>query len=158
MGLTTVRDQYLHFFDWFTMLSNNVVIFLTIILFVAGFNTLSILLILIMERTSLIGTLKALGASNRQIQRVFVYRGLRILLAGLAWGNLLGLGLAALQWRFGLVPLDPETYYMASVPIQWDWSNIILLNLLMFSLVALIMVVPTFIITRISPIKAIRFA
>ncbi|MCU0451859.1 MAG: ABC transporter permease [Bernardetiaceae bacterium] len=158
MGLTTVRDQYLHFFDWFTMLSNNVVIFLTIILFVAGFNTLSILLILIMERTSLIGTLKALGASNRQIQQVFLYRGLRILLAGLAWGNLLGLGLAALQWRYGLVPLDPETYYMASVPIQWDWPNIIMLNLLMFSLVALIMVLPTLVITRISPIKAIRFA
>ena len=157
MQLELVTDQYLHFFDWFVMLNRNVVIFLSIILFVACFNTISILLILIMERTNMIGTLKALGATNAQIRRVFVYRGIRILLLGMAWGNALALGIGAIQYYFRPIPLDAETYYMSAVPVAWEWPTLIGLNLLMFVLVALILLIPTVIISRISPIKAIRF-
>jgi lipoprotein-releasing system permease protein len=157
MQLQAVTDQYVHFFDWFLMLNRNVVIFLSIILFVACFNTISILLILIMERTHMIGMLKALGATNTQVRQVFVFRGIRILLLGMAWGNGLALGFGTLQHHFRLIPLDAETYYMNAVPIAWDWLTLLGLNLLMLVLVSAILLLPTAIIARITPIKAIRF-
>jgi lipoprotein-releasing system permease protein len=157
MQLQAVTDQYVHFFDWFLMLNRNVVIFLSIILFVACFNTISILLILIMERTHMIGMLKALGATNAQVRQVFVFRGIRILLLGMAWGNGLALGFGLLQHHFRLIPLDAETYYMNAVPIAWDWPTLLGLNVLMFGLVSAILLLPTAIIARITPIKAIRF-
>lgn len=152
-----VSDKYIQIFDWLTLLNKNVVIFLTLILFVACFNMVSILLILIMERTPMIGILKALGASNGQIRKVFVFNGVNLILKGLVWGNLIGIGFGFLQYYFKIIPLDPENYYMSFVPIQWNWPMVLALNVLTFLMVSLVLIIPTMIISRIDPIKAIHF-
>jgi len=158
MTMDTVTNQYAHLFDWFAMLNRNVVIFLTIILVVASFNIVSVLLILIMERTNMIGSLKAFGASNRLIKRIFFYHGIKILLKGIGIGNLLALALGFIQYQFKLIPLDPENYYMNTVPIAWNWLNIIALNILLITITTLILWIPVSVISRITPIKAIRFS
>lgn len=152
-----ITDRNIQIFEWLGLLDRNVVIFLTIILFVAFFNIISILLILIMERTQMIGTLMALGATNGQLRRIFMYNGMQMVLRGMLWGNFIGLGFGAIQYYFQLIPLDKENYYMDFVPIQWNWPLIILLNIVVFGISLLIMLIPTIVISRIQPIKAIKF-
>ncbi len=155
--LQSVKDRYLEIFDWLSLINQNVYIFLVIILFVASFNMISVLLILIMERTQMIGTLKALGATNKQIRNIFINNGLVLVFKGLLWGNLIGIGLCALQFQFQLIPLDPENYYMSYVPIEWDWLTISLLNMLTFAIVAVVLLLPALFISRVSPVRSIRF-
>jgi lipoprotein-releasing system permease protein len=152
-----VIDQYLQIFDWLSLLNRNVVILLVLILFVACFSMISIVLILIMERTQLIGMLKAMGSTNQLIRRIFVVLGVRLIIRGLFWGNLLGLGLAALQHYFQLIPLDPVNYYMSYVPVKFDWFIIIMLNLITTVIIGLTLWIPVLIISRIQPIRSIRF-
>ena len=150
-------ERYIQIFEWLSLINNNVNILIFMVLFVASFNMISIVLILILERTNMIGTLKALGATDELIRKIFVYNGMQLLLRGLLIGNLLGLGLAALQYYFRVVPLDPENYYMSYVPIEFDWLVVLGLNLLTFLLVSLVLFLPALFISRIDPIKAIRF-
>lgn len=157
MYVEKISDKYLQIFDWLSLLNRNVVIFLSLILFVASFNMISILLILIMERTQMIGILKAIGASNSQIRNIFIYNGMLMILKGLVIGNAVGLGFGFLQQRFKFIPLDPENYYMSFVPISWDWPVIVILNVITFVTVTLVLLIPTIIIARINPIKAINF-
>ena len=152
-----VTDRNIQIFEWLGLLDRNVVIFLVIILFVAFFNIISILLILIMERTPMIGTLMALGASNAQLRRIFLLNGMQMVIKGLLWGNLIGLGFGALQYYFKLIPLDKQNYYMDYVPIQWNWTLIFILNLVLVIIALLIMLIPTIVVSRIHPIKAIKF-
>lgn len=153
-----VTDRNIQIFEWLSLLDRNVLIFLIIILFVAFFNIISILLILIMERTPMIGTLMALGARHGQLRNLFLYNGMQMVLKGMLWGNIVGLGFGAIQYYFELIPLDKQNYYMDFVPIQWNWPLIGLLNVVVFIISILIMLIPTMIITRIQPIKAIKFA
>jgi len=153
----SVKDLYLEIFDWLALINQNVYIFLVIILFVASFNMISVLLILIMERTQMIGTLKALGSTNKQIRDIFVSNGLMLVFKGLLWGNIIGVGFCALQYYFQIIPLDPENYYMSYVPIEWDLLSIFLLNLLTFIIVAMVLLLPALFISRISPVRSIRF-
>jgi lipoprotein-releasing system permease protein len=152
-----VSDKYIQMFEWLGLLQNNVVIFLVLILFVACFNMVSILLILIMERTQMIGVLKALGASNLQIRKIFSYNGFILILKGMILGNIIGIGFGLLQYYFQLIPLDPENYYMDFVPIEWNLLTIFGLNVLTFAIIALALNIPTTLILRIQPIRAIRF-
>ncbi len=110
-----------------------------------------------MERTQMIGVLKAVGAGNKLIRQIFVYNGMLLILKGLFLGNLIGICFGYLQARFKLIPLDPENYYMSHVPIHWDWISIIGLNILFFSVVSLALIIPTMIISRIDPVRSIRF-
>ena len=148
---------YAEIFDWLNLLDRNVVIFMTIILAVACFNMVSILIILILERTRMVGILKALGATNATIRRVFIYTGMRIILKGVLIGNLIGIGFGLVQKNFMIVGLDPTSYYMAYVPIQWDIGGLMLVNLLTFLVVSLSLLIPAGIITRMHPVKSIRF-
>jgi lipoprotein-releasing system permease protein len=157
MQIDDVRNIVPYFFDWFTMLNNNVIFFLFIILFVACLNIISVLLMMITERIEMVGTLKALGASNWQIQKIFFYNGVIILKWGLLLGNFIGIGLCAIQYYFKIIPLDPLSYYMDTVPISWSWQLILATNLLLTALVFLVLFVPTFVVTRIKAIRAIRF-
>ncbi len=152
-----ISDKYVQMFEWLELINNNVVIFLVLILFVACFNIVSILLILIMERTQMIGLLKAIGAHNRQIRRIFTYNGMRLIVRGMVLGNLIGIGFGVLQYYFKIVPLDPENYYMEFVPIQWDFLAILMVNALTFGIIGLVLSIPTAVILRIQPIRAIRF-
>ena len=151
------KDQYSQYFDWLSLLNQNVRFFIGLILIVACFNMVTVLFILIMERTNMIGVLKSLGATNVMIRKIFFYSGIRLTLKGLFYGNLLSLSLCALQYYFNIIPLDPENYYMSFVPVAWDFSSVILVNLLVLLIVGLSLILPTVIITRLSPIKAIRF-
>lgn len=152
-----VTDRNVQIFEWLNLLNRNVVIFLALILFVACFNMVSILMILIMERTPMIGTLMAMGATHGQLRRIFITNGMLLVLKGMLWGNVIALGFGFLQQQFRIIPLDKENYYMDTVPILWDWGIILGLNLLIFVLVMLILLIPATIISRIQPIKAIKF-
>ena len=150
-------QRYIQIFEWLSLINNNVNILIFMVLLVASFNMISIVLILILERTPMIGTLKALGATDQFIRRIFVYSGVRLIIMGLLIGNILGIGLAALQYYFKLIPLDPNNYYMSYVPIEFNWPIIIGLNILIFLIVSAVLYIPTLFISRIQPIKAIRF-
>ena len=150
-------EKYIQIFEWLSLINNNVDVLIFMVLFVASFNMISIVLILILERTNMIGTLKALGATDRLIRKIFVYSGIRLIVVGLIIGNVVGLGLAMLQYYFNFIPLDATNYYMSYVPIEFDWIIVAALNLLVLVLVSLVLVVPTLFVSRIDPIKAIRF-
>ncbi len=152
-----VSDKYIQVFDWLFLISRQVNIFLGIILFVVCVNMISIVLILIMERTQMIGILKAFGSPNSLIRKIFSYSGIQLMAKGLVFGNILGLGVCALQYYFKIIKLNPADYYMSYVPISWNWHIVILLNVLTFLLVAFIIYLPTNLIARIRPIKSIKF-
>ncbi|WP_194774458.1 ABC transporter permease [Pararhodonellum marinum] len=157
LKLVKVTDKYIQIFDWLHLLNNNVYVFMGLILFVAGFNMVSILFILIMERTQMIGILKALGASNKQIRKIFFWNGLRIIGRGLLIGNLIGIGLGWLQDQFKLIRLSPENYYMDYVPVYWNWEAILGMNVLILLATTLVLFIPAVVISNIHPIKSIRF-
>ena len=152
-----VTDRYIQIFDWLNLLNRNVMILLTIILFVAGTSIISILLILIMERTQMIGLLRVLGGEVKLIRSVFIWNGLRLIIKGLLWGNVIGTSLGLIQFYFELIPLDEATYYMDHAPIEIDIPIILGLNLLILLLVGLTLFIPASIISRVSPVKAVRF-
>jgi lipoprotein-releasing system permease protein len=157
LNVERVSDRYIHVFDWLHLLSRQVNILLIIILTVISLNMISIILILVMERTQMIGLLKALGAPNRMIRQVFILNGIALIVKGLALGNVLGLGLCYIQDRFRIVTLNPHDYYMSFVPVSWNWEMVIFLNLLTFVVVSMVLLVPTMIISGVNPIKAMRF-
>ncbi|MDO6436110.1 ABC transporter permease [Cyclobacterium sp. 1_MG-2023] len=157
LRLTKVTDRFIQIFDWLELLNNNVYVFLALILFVASFNMVSILFILIMERTSMIGLLKAMGSSNRQIRNIFIWNGIRIISRGMLLGNLIGLGFGLLQQTTHLFKLNAENYYMSYVPIVWDWPIIFGLNLLILMITTLVLFIPAVIISNVNPIKSIKF-
>jgi len=152
-----ISDKFAEIFDWLSLLNRNVIIFLSLTLFVACFNMVSILLIMIMERTHMIGVFKSLGAANKLVRRIFVYNGMRLIAKGLLLGNIIGISFGFIQDRYLFLTLDAKSYYMEFVPISWDWGIIILLNVLTFAIGSLTLSVPTMIINRITPIKSIRF-
>lgn len=152
-----VSDRYIQVFEWLGLVSRQVKILLGVILIVVCVNMISVVLILVMERTQMIGMLKALGSTERTIRSVFVYQGVNLMARGLLLGNAVGLGLCFLQDNFKIIGLNPRDYYMSYVPISWDWSMVLILNALMFAVVTLVLWIPTAIISRIAPIKAIRF-
>ncbi|MCS4436742.1 ABC transporter permease [Aquiflexum gelatinilyticum] len=157
LKLIKVTDKYIEIFDWLILLNNNVYIFLGLILFVAAFNMVSILFILIMERTQMIGILKALGSTNKQIRKIFVWNGVRIIGRGLLIGNAIAFGFGLIQQKFQWIALDPASYYMTFVPISWNWPVFILLNASVLLVTTLVLFIPAMLISNIQPIKAIRF-
>jgi lipoprotein-releasing system permease protein len=157
LNIESVSDKYIQVFEWLDLLSRQVNILLGIILFVVCVNMISIVLILVMERTQMIGMLKALGAKDSFIRSIFFYNGVQLIIKGLFLGNIFALGACYLQDRFHIVKLNPKDYYMSFVPISWQWDIVLGLNILTFVIVALVLLLPTMVISRISPIKAIRF-
>lgn len=153
----SVTDINPGLFAWLNVLDMNVWLILALMIGVAGFTMISGLLILIIERTQFIGILKALGASNASVRKVFLYLAMLIIGKGMLWGNIVGLGLCAVQKFTGLIPLDPANYYLDRVPIEFNWPFIIVVNVVMFVLSVLILIVPSHLISRIYPTKAMRF-
>ncbi|HEY3402188.1 MAG TPA: ABC transporter permease [Ohtaekwangia sp.] len=156
-NVESVSDKFINVFEWLNLLSRQVNILLVIILTVICVNMISIVLILVMERTQMIGMLKALGAGNKLIRTVFIYQGISLIVKGLLLGNFIGLGLCYLQYRFKLIALNPHDYYMSFVPISWHWDLVVILNLLVLLIVTVVLLLPTMVISKINPIKAIRF-
>ena len=157
LKIDKVTDQYAQLFDWLQLLNRNVVIFLILIIFVATFNMVATIFIMILERTNMIGILKALGATDNQIRRMFFYRGLSLTVRGMLIGNAVAVGFCALQYYFKVIPLDPENYYMEWVPISWDPTMLLVLNAATFGASLLAVLIPTYLISRIKPVVAIKF-
>ena len=148
---------YPQIYDWLELQDMNVVIIIVLMLLVAGITIISMLLIIVLERTSTIGILKSMGANNAFIRRVFLQRSQRILLIGMLFGNILGVGLCLIQKYTEIINLSPESYYLSSVPIEINLTYILLLNIGTFILWVLMMSIPTMIINNIKPSKSIRF-
>lgn len=153
----TIEELYPNLFSWLGLFDLNKQVLITIMLLVAGVNMISALLILILERTSTIGLLKTMGMRNRSIRSLFLLTGSYIALWGLFWGNLFGLGFYFLQYYFQLIPLDEASYYVAFVPVLLSWQEVLILNLGTLLACVLMLLGPSFLVTRISPLKAIRF-
>lgn len=152
-----VTEIYPALFDWMSMLDKNIVIFISLLFVVACFNLIATLWVLIMERVPMVGLLKSMGASASQIRRIFWWNGLFILVRGLLIGNGIAFLFCYLQSSYQLLPLDPESYYMNSVPIQWDAPTWIMVNALTILLVSFMMSIPTLLITKIEPNEALNF-
>ncbi len=157
LNAKTVKEMYPQIFDWLELQNINVFIIILLMVIVAGINMISALLIIILERTNMIGILKALGANNWSIRKAFLYTAGYLTGLGLLWGNFLGLSLCFLQKHFNLIKLSQENYYVSVVPINFSYSNFLILNIGTLTICLLMLVIPTFIITKITPIKAIRF-
>lgn len=153
----TAMETYPQIFDWLELQDMNVIIIIVLMLLVAGITIISMLLIIILERTSTIGLLKAMGASNGLIRSIFLKRSCRILLIGMAIGNVIGIGLCLIQKYTNLITLSPESYYLSAVPIELNIWNILALNIGTLILWVLMLLLPTMLINNIRPSKSIRF-
>ena len=153
----TLKEQNPAIFAWLDLLDMNVIVIIVLMLLVAGFNIVSGLIILILDGVQLIGTLKALGADNRFVRRVFLGQAALLIGKGMLYGNAIGFILAAIEYKFHLVPLDATTYYVSYVPIAFPWGWLLLLNVLTLVVSLLILLLPSMIITKISPAKVMHF-
>lgn len=154
----SIRELTPQIFSWLDVLDVNALIIIGLMLFVSMINMISALLILILDRTSMIGILKAMGAADRQIMRVFLLHASKLIALGMLIGNILGLGLCVLQKQFGIAKLDEASYYLSSVPVQIDWWQVLAVNAVTFVLCQLALLLPALVVSRISPVKAIRFS
>ncbi len=152
-----IRRKIPEIFEWLDLQDINEVVILVLMVTVAVINMITALMILILERTNMIGTLKALGSSNWGIQKMFLYHAAYIILVGLFWGNLLGLGFCWVQDTFELIKLSEENYYLNTAPIAFNYWAFLLINLGTLLVTLIFLLIPTFLVLSISPVKAIRF-
>ncbi len=153
----TIEEMNPQIFSWLSMLDRNVWVILVLMLLVAGFNMISGLLILILERTNMIGVLKSMGAQNWSIRKIFLYHSFFLIGKGMLWGNVIGLFLILLQYFTHIIPLDSTAYYVSYVPVSVNWWHILLLNVGTFICSALMLIFPSIIVSKILPAKSIRF-
>ncbi len=153
----TIKDQFTTIFQWLSLLDSNIYGIIGIILVVGIINMITALLVLILDRTGMIGLLKSLGATDWMVRKIFLYNAMSLIVKGLFWGNLIGLGVVAIQYFFAPLTLDPATYYVSEAPVYISWWHILLLNLGTFLICLLVLIIPTFIVSRISPVRAMRF-
>lgn len=154
----TIIQKFPFIFEWLGMFDFNIYLIIGIMITVGGFNMITAILVLILEKTPMIGTLKSLGATDRSIRKIFLYNAAYIISLGLFWGNLLGLLLLYIQQKYSLVKLDPNTYYVTEVPIHIDFWSVVLLNIGVLVLCLLILLLPTYVIAKISPTKSMKFS
>jgi lipoprotein-releasing system permease protein len=158
LNAKTILDSYPAVFDWIKLFDNNVWFIIGIMILIAGINMITALLVLILERVQMIGILKALGSYNSSIRKIFLYNAAYLILKGLFWGNSIGLFLIGVQYYFQIITLNPETYYVATMPVYISVSAILALNIGTLVLCFLMLIVPSYIITKINPSKSIKFA
>lgn len=158
LQIRSIKDNYPHIFDWLELSDTNVWIILILMLLVSGFNMISGLLVIILERTNMIGILKSLGAKNSNIRKIFLYNASFLIGKGMLWGNLIGIILCIVQYRFGIFKLDAATYYIDVVPINLKIVHLLLLNTGTLVVTTAMLILPSMFISKISPAKAIRFS
>lgn len=153
----TIVDSYPTIFEWLKLLDANTQVLLGLMLIVAVINMISALLIMILERTNMIGMLKAMGSSNWAIQKIFLYNALYLIGLGLLLGNIMGVGIGLLQQHTHLFTLDESSYYMKFVPVQLNLMDVVLLNAGTLIISLLVLIIPSMLVSRISPVKAVQF-
>lgn len=153
-----IKSKYYRIFEWIDLFDFNIALIIGIMIIVGGINMITALLVLILERTQMIGILKALGSANWSIRKVFLYNAAYLIAIGLFWGNLIGLGVIFLQDRYRMFKFpNPEEYYIDYIPVHMDLPTILLLNMGVMLLCLLMLLIPSYIITKITPVKAIQF-
>jgi lipoprotein-releasing system permease protein len=157
LQVVSIKEKYVHIFVWLSLLDMNVWVILTLMILVAGFNMVSSLLVIILERTQMIGILKALGARNWSIRQVFLYFSVMLILKALLWGNLIGIGICMIQQYTQVLKLDPASYYLEYVPVNLNILHLVLLNVGTIVITMLMLLLPSYFITKVSPEKTIRF-
>lgn len=158
LNTQTIEEKYISIFEWLKLFDFNIMVILVIMTAVATINMVVALLVLILEKTQMIGILKALGYSNTGIRKIFLYQAVYLIGKGLFWGNLIGLLLLFVQSYFGIIQLDPASYYVNTAPVYIEWWHIGILNLGTAFICLLILLVPSYLISRISPASAIRYS
>ena len=157
LRVVNIRDKFPQIFDWLNLLDMNVWVLLSLMVLVTGFNMVAGLLVIILERTNMVGLLKAMGGANASIRKIFLYFSFFLILKALVLGNLLGGGLYLLQKHFHLIRLDPASYYVDFVPVQLSLFHLFLLNAGTIVVTILMLVAPSYFVSKISPDKTIRF-
>lgn len=157
LNAETIIDQYPSIFEWLKMFDFNILIIFIVMIAVSGINMITALLVLILERTQMVGIFKALGASNWQIRKMFILQAGYLIIKGLFWGNLIGLGLLFAQKYFGFIKLDKSTYYVSQAPVYLSLDYVLGVNLGVIICCVLIMIIPSYLIRKISPVEAIKF-
>lgn len=157
LNATTISERYYTIFEWIKIFDNNIYAIIAIMIIVAGINMITALLVLILERTQMIGILKALGHSNWGIRKVFMYNAAYLISLGLFWGNVIGIGLLLIQKYLKILHLNPDNYYVTEAPVYLNLNYILLLNVGTFIVCLLMLLIPSVIISKISPVKAIKF-
>ncbi|CAL2092567.1 lipoprotein-releasing system permease protein [Tenacibaculum sp. 190524A05c] len=157
LNSNTIIDNYPAIFEWVKLFDNNVWFIIAIMVVIAGINMITALLVLILERVQMVGILKTLGSSNWEIQKVFLYNASYLILRGLLFGNLIGLGLLLIQKFFKIIELNPETYYVSTVPVNINMLHFVLLNLGTLVLCLVMLIIPSMIVSKIHPSKSIKF-
>jgi lipoprotein-releasing system permease protein len=157
LRVISVRDRYPQIFDWLGLIDKNVWVLLGLMLIVSAFNMISGLLIIILDRTTMIGILKALGMNNRGVRSIFLYQSVFLMAKGLFWGNLVGIGICLLQHYFRFLKLNPESYFLEYVPINFSLSHLFLLNAGTLLITLTVLTLPSMVIARINPSRTIRF-
>ena len=154
---STIEEKYYSIFEWLKLFDFNILVILIVMIVVSTINMVVALLVLILERTQMIGILKAMGANNWNIRKIFLYNAFYLIARGLFWGNLIAISLLLIQKTFGVVQLNPENYYVSQAPVSINLFHILLLNAGTVLVCLLVLMIPSYIITKISPAKAIRF-
>ncbi|MDP6922402.1 MAG: ABC transporter permease [Lutibacter sp.] len=157
LNSTSIVEKYPAIMEWIRLFDNNTYVIIAIMILVAGINMITALLVLILERTRMIGMLKAMGSTNASVRKVFLYQAAYLIVKGLFWGNTLGITLLLLQKHFHFIALNPETYYVNTVPVYIHLGYIIALNVGTLGLCILMLLLPSAVISKITPVKAIRF-
>ncbi len=153
----SIKEKYPQIFDWLELQNMNVWIILALMMAVAGINMVSGLLVLILDRARLVGVLKALGADNRQVRKLFLWIGSFLLLRGIIWGNIIGISICLLQRYTGLIKLDQASYYISQVPINLDFVFLLMLNAGTILISIIILLLPGLVVSKLDPIKILRY-
>lgn len=153
----TIEEKFYYIFEWLKLFDFNIIVILIVMIAVSTINMVVALLVLILERTQMIGILKSLGANNWSIRKIFLYNATYLIGRGLLWGNAIGIGLLLLQKYFGIIKLNPESYYVNEAPVDINLFYILLLNIGTVAICLLVLLIPSYIITKITPSKSIRF-
>lgn len=154
----SIRDKFPAIFEWLQLQDYNEVVILGLMLAVAIVNMITALLVLVLERTTMIGILKALGERNGRIRQVFLYHAAVITLTGMFWGNLLGVGFCILQDKFHLIRLNEADYYLSYAPVELNWAPWLFINLGTLLITLVFLLLPSFVVSKVSPVRAIRFS
>jgi lipoprotein-releasing system permease protein len=153
----TIEEKFYYIFEWLKLFDFNIIVILIVMIAVSTINMVVALLVLILERTQMIGILKAIGANNWSIRKIFLYNAAYLIGRGLLWGNAIGIGLLLIQKYFGIIKLNPESYYVNEAPVDINLFYILLLNIGTVAICLVVLLIPSYIITKITPSKSIRF-
>ena len=157
LNTQTIEEKFSYIFDWLKLFDFNILVILIIMIIVSTINMVVALLVLILERTQMIGILKSMGANNWTIRKIFLYNAFYLIVRGLFWGNFIGIGFLEIQKYFGIIKLPPENYYVTVAPVDINLLYILALNLGTVAICLVVLLIPSYIITKISPAKTIRF-